>query len=66
MVRKDPICEVIWLGDLNYRIDMTKEHYKKIIEDKENTDNAQGFSKMIDKDQLRIQKILQKNFLEQF
>ena len=34
MVRKDPICEVIWLGDLNYRIDMTKEHYKQIVENK--------------------------------
>jgi hypothetical protein len=66
LVRKDAGCEVIFLGDFNYRIEMGKEEYKQIYANRPNTEDVVNYCSMIDRDQLVLQKDLRSRFLLQF
>ena len=66
LLRKDLHSEVILLGDLNYRIEMSEAEYKKLIDGKKNTDNQIKYLAFLDKDQLNNQGDLKSDFLLRF
>lgn len=63
MVDTDKRTEVIFCGDLNYRIDMQKKDYLENTKHMKNTDVVMHYSKMLDDDQLVNQEILKQQFL---
>jgi len=65
MLRKDN-CEVIFLGDLNYRIEISKQEYMQLHANIVNTEASLNYSSLLDRDQLYLQKELRKGFLERF
>ena len=55
MIVKNPKTQVIFLGDLNYRIDMEKKEYQEMITNKNNSNVEMNYQNMVDRDQLRNQ-----------
>lgn len=65
MMRKDN-CEIVFLGDLNYRIEIGKQEYMDLHANIVNTEASLNYSSLIERDQLYLQKELRKGFLERF
>jgi endonuclease/exonuclease/phosphatase family metal-dependent hydrolase len=66
LVEQDYRSEVFICGDLNYRIEMSKEEYGTYSQKQPNTDEQVKYSGMFDKDQLNNQALLQQHFLPFF
>jgi len=49
---KDSRCETFLCGDLNYRIGVKTEHYKRMVGNNRNIDSVMNYSKMFYLDQL--------------
>ena len=66
MVDKDLRTEVYLCGDLNYRIEMSKEEYKKMIYEKKNIEEVMNYKGMLKMDQLGRQEDLARSFLKNY
>lgn len=66
LVQKDLQADVVFLGDFNYRLDLEEKEYKEMIEGRENTEQSLRYREMVEREQLRGQKELRRDFLLRF
>jgi endonuclease/exonuclease/phosphatase family metal-dependent hydrolase len=67
LLKVDLRYEIIFLGDFNYRIEMTKDEYRSLSgNSRENTDESAKYSSLFHKEQLSNQQDLKRNFLLKF
>jgi endonuclease/exonuclease/phosphatase family metal-dependent hydrolase len=66
LLRKDLHSEVVFLGDLNYRIDMSHKEYEKMTGNRANTEQEMGYRSFLDREQLNSQRELKRDFLVRF